>query len=48
MPATQTHPRRPKTEKVPASQVKEMLLKLAYRMHATKPVGYVPAAAERR
>ena len=48
MPATQTLPRSRKSSKAIARPVKELLLELAYRLHATKPVGFLPTACERR
>ena len=48
MPANQTLPRRSKAVLVPAAQVKELLLKLAHHLHATKPVSVLPAPCGRR
>lgn len=34
--------------KAPARPVREQLLEIAFRLHATKPIGRLPAARERR
>jgi hypothetical protein len=43
MPATQTAPRPKTLPAVPASRVRELLLELTYRMHATRPVTQLAA-----
>ena len=49
MPATQTPPRRAarKSPEAPARPVREMLLEIAFRMHATKPVAQAHARGSR-
>ena len=49
MPANQALPRRTtrKAPSAPARPVQEMLLELAFRLHATKPVIQAPARGRR-
>ncbi len=50
MPATRTPASSAarKSTTAPARPVQELLLEIAYRLHATKPIGRLPAARERR